>query len=111
MDHTNRKTLQLIARRAMIARGFAPDFPTALLDELKEINHPATYKPEKAKDLRDLQWCSVDNNDSLDLDQLSYAEQLTSWNTELAKYSTPLLVEPRPKEHGYDFFIHMLKGN
>jgi VacB/RNase II family 3'-5' exoribonuclease len=77
MDHTNRKTLQLIARRAMIARGFAPDFPTALLDELKGINHPATYMPEKAKDLRDLQWCSVDNNDSLDLDQLSYAEQLT----------------------------------
>jgi exoribonuclease-2 len=29
-----------------------------------------------AKDLRDKLWCSIDNTDSLDLDQLSYAEQL-----------------------------------
>jgi exoribonuclease-2 len=60
----------------MMARGLAPDFPTALLDELKEINIPATYKPEIARDMRKLRWCSVDNADSLDLDQLTYAEQL-----------------------------------
>ena len=72
----NRITLQQIARRAMIARGLAPDFPVALLGELKNINSPATYKPEMARDMRRLRWCSVDNADSLDLDQLTYAEQL-----------------------------------
>lgn len=77
MDQTdNRIALQQIARRAMIARGLAPDFPVTLLNELKNINFPATYKPEMARDMRRLRWCSVDNADSLDLDQLTYAEQL-----------------------------------
>jgi len=75
-ENANRITLQQIARRAMISRGLEPDFPTALLAELKEITVPATYKPEMAKDLSGLRWCSVDNPDSLDLDQLTYAEQL-----------------------------------
>jgi exoribonuclease-2 len=60
----------------MIARGLEPDFPETALDELKSITNPATYKPETAKDLRDKLWCSIDNADSLDLDQLSYAEAL-----------------------------------
>jgi exoribonuclease-2 len=72
----NRITLQQIARKAMISRGLVPDFPDALLDELKKIIFPATYKSEQAKDMRDLPWCSVDNDDSLDLDQLSYAEKI-----------------------------------
>ena len=72
----NRLTLQQIARRAMISRGLVPDFPTVELAELKEIISPATYNPAQAKDMRKLLWCSVDNADSLDLDQLSYAEQL-----------------------------------
>ena len=75
-QNASRINLQQIARRAMISRGLAPDFPTALLDELKQINFPATYQRDQAKDLRKLLWCSVDNADSLDLDQLSYAEQL-----------------------------------
>ncbi|MBA4410550.1 MAG: RNB domain-containing ribonuclease [Bacteroidota bacterium] len=75
-QNANRITLQQIARRAMISRGLAPDFPTELLEELKEINIPATNKSDGAKDMRGLQWCSVDNDDSLDLDQLTYAEQL-----------------------------------
>src|ERR1035437_3833168 len=72
----NRIALQNIARKAMIARGLEPDFPETALDELKSITNPATYKPETAKDLRDKLWCSIDNADSLDLDQLSYAEAL-----------------------------------
>jgi len=77
MDQSvNRITLQQIARRAMISRGLAPDFPTEVIAELREISSPATSKPAQAKDMRKLLWCSVDNEDSLDLDQLSYAEQL-----------------------------------
>jgi VacB/RNase II family 3'-5' exoribonuclease len=77
MDNkANRIVLQNIARGAMIASGLEPDFSTAVLAELKEIDFPANYKPAIAKDLRDKLWCSVDNADSLDLDQLSYAELL-----------------------------------
>ncbi len=68
--------LQDIARKAMISRGLAPDFPDAEIAELNKILLPATCKPEIAKDMRDLLWCSVDNADSLDLDQLTYAESL-----------------------------------
>jgi VacB/RNase II family 3'-5' exoribonuclease len=72
----NRITLQHIARRAMIARGLEPDFPADELKELKGITIPATYKSAIAKDMRNLLWCSIDNDNSLDLDQLTYAEQL-----------------------------------
>jgi exoribonuclease-2 len=75
-QNANRITLQQIARRAMISKGLAPDFPDSVIAELSEITSPAAYKPEMAKDMRRLLWCSVDNDDSLDLDQLSYAEQL-----------------------------------
>ena len=75
-NNTHRISLQRIARRAMIDRGFEPDFPSTVLDELKGINAPAIYKQASAKDLRKLLWCSIDNEDSRDLDQLSYGEQL-----------------------------------
>jgi exoribonuclease-2 len=74
--NANRITLQNIARKAMIARGLEPDFSSAVFAELSKITSPAVYKPSLAKDLRDKLWCSIDNTDSLDLDQLSYAEQL-----------------------------------
>lgn len=74
--NANRITLRQIARRAMISRGLVPDFPAVVLAELKKITLPATNKSARVKDLRHLLWCSVDNDDSLDLDQLSYAEKL-----------------------------------
>jgi VacB/RNase II family 3'-5' exoribonuclease len=74
--HDQRVTLQHIARRAMIERGLEPDFPAAALSELNKISGPATYQPGEAKDLRNLLWCSIDNAESRDLDQLSVAEQL-----------------------------------
>jgi VacB/RNase II family 3'-5' exoribonuclease len=72
----NRITLQNIARKAMIARGLEPDFPSAVVAELAKITSPASNKSPLAKDLRDKLWCSIDNTDSRDLDQLSCAEQL-----------------------------------
>ena len=74
--NANRITLQHIARKAMISRGLVPDFPAAVLTDLKKITAPAAYNPALDKDMRDLLWCSVDNDDSLDLDQLSFAEEL-----------------------------------
>jgi VacB/RNase II family 3'-5' exoribonuclease len=84
MDKYNhRSILQNIARKAMIERGLEPDFPSAVLAEINDISSPAIYKLAIAKDLRNLLWCSVDNDDSLDLDQLSYAEQLSGNNVRL----------------------------
>lgn len=74
--NANRITLKHIARKAMISRGLVPDFPEAVFTDLKRITAPAAYEPALAKDMRNLLWCSVDNDDSLDLDQLSFAEEL-----------------------------------
>ncbi len=77
MDNkANRTALQQIAQRAMIARGLEPDFPLAVVTDLTHITSPAVFKPGLAKDMRDKLWCSIDNTESLDLDQLSCAEQL-----------------------------------
>lgn len=74
--YSDRIILQNIARKAMISRGLVPDFPDVEISELNEILLPAICKPGIARDMRDLMWCSIDNDDSLDLDQLTYAEAL-----------------------------------
>jgi VacB/RNase II family 3'-5' exoribonuclease len=57
----------------MMERGLAPDFSEAALLEAKAMA-PATAPPGPAlRDLRELTWASIDNDDSLDLDQLSVA--------------------------------------
>ncbi len=71
----SRRVLQRIAHRVMLERGLEPEFSPAALVELGKINAPAP-KPPAARDLRALQWCSIDNDDSRDLDQLTVAEAL-----------------------------------
>jgi VacB/RNase II family 3'-5' exoribonuclease len=70
-DNSARDWLARIAGRAMLARGLAPEFEPAALAELDAIRAPAA--DAAARDLRSLPWCSIDNDDSLDLDQLSVA--------------------------------------
>jgi VacB/RNase II family 3'-5' exoribonuclease len=72
----HRAVLQRIARRAMIGRGLFPDFSREAVAELDKINAPATRTEEAVRDLRNLLWCSIDNDDSLDLDQLTVAEAM-----------------------------------
>jgi ribonuclease R len=71
-----RTILQRIARRAMMERGLLPDFSPQALAELDKILAPAASTEEPTRDLRNLLWCSIDNDDSLDLDQLTVAEVL-----------------------------------
>jgi VacB/RNase II family 3'-5' exoribonuclease len=73
-DKRHRSLLQRIARQAMIQRGLLPDFSPAALAQLGEINGPAIRSEGPARDLRHLLWCSIDNDDSRDLDQLTFAE-------------------------------------
>jgi VacB/RNase II family 3'-5' exoribonuclease len=72
----HRSILQEIARRAMLERGLDPDFPRQALAELEGIRGPATGTEESTRDLRNLVWCSIDNDDSRDLDQLTVAEAM-----------------------------------
>lgn len=58
----------------MIERGLVPDFSPQALAQLKGIQGPAQRTEESVRDLRHLLWCSIDNDDSLDLDQLTVAE-------------------------------------
>jgi exoribonuclease-2 len=58
----------------MIERGLLPDFSSQVLVELDKIHGPATKDEEPTRDLRHLLWCSIDNDDSRDLDQITVAE-------------------------------------
>ncbi len=60
----------------MIEKGLVPDFPAPALAELDGIRGPAAPPEGSARDLRNLLWCSIDNGDSRDLDQLTVAEAL-----------------------------------
>jgi len=64
-----------IARQAMIDRGLEPDYPNDALQQLESIHGPARESGAGVRDMRDLAWCSIDNDDSRDLDQLTWAEK------------------------------------
>jgi VacB/RNase II family 3'-5' exoribonuclease len=68
--------LRDIARRAMIERGLLPDFSEAVQTELRSITRAASSSEPSLRDMRGLLWASIDNDDSLDLDQLSVAQPL-----------------------------------
>ena len=69
-----RELLLRVARRAMIEHGLQPDFPPAAIKEAEALTENANGAG--ATDLRALVWCSIDNDDSRDLDQLTVAEAL-----------------------------------
>jgi exoribonuclease-2 len=69
-----RSDLKEIARRAMVERGLEPDFAPPVKAELDRIPGAASPTGQEIRDLRGLLWCSIDNDDSKDLDQLSVSE-------------------------------------
>jgi exoribonuclease-2 len=75
-DRHHRAILQSIAQRAMIERGLLPDFSAQALAELGRLQAPAAINGAIVRDLRDLLWASIDNDDSRDLDQLTVAEAM-----------------------------------
>jgi VacB/RNase II family 3'-5' exoribonuclease len=72
---TQKELLAQIAEQAMLEKGLAPDFSPEVGQQLAGIKGPAPAE-SAIKDLRKLLWCSIDNDDSRDLDQLSVAEDL-----------------------------------
>ena len=63
------------ARRAMLEHGLSPDFSEPALEQAAAMHVPHDASPA-IRDLRNLPWCSIDNDDSRDLDQLSVGERL-----------------------------------
>ena len=70
---SQRAMLIRIAREAMIQGGMEPEFPAAAMDQLGKIAAAAAPASPLVRDLRSLPWCSIDNDDSRDLDQLTVA--------------------------------------
>jgi exoribonuclease-2 len=60
----------------MVDRGLLPDFSAQVQKELAAIPGPAAVSGGSIRDLRSLLWCSIDNDDSRDLDQLSVSQEL-----------------------------------
>jgi exoribonuclease II len=68
---SHRARLRTIAIEAMRARGLDPEFPAAALAEVAALQTAPRSTVEPVRDLRSLLWCSIDNDESRDLDQLS----------------------------------------
>lgn len=72
----HREILERIAYVAMLERGLLPEFSKEDLAELERIEDPANDSGDSLVDLTDLLWVSIDNDDSLDLDQTTTAEEM-----------------------------------
>ena len=83
-DKQHRAILQSIARQAMLDRDLLPDFSAEALAELDKLQAPAIAKSgEQLRDMTNLLWASIDNDDSRDLDQLTVAEALPGGNVKI----------------------------
>ena len=77
MQNRPRVDLAELAWHAMRDRGLEPDFPPDVLRQAEALRGPAEESQDPdIRDLRSLLWCSIDNDDSRDLDQLTVAEDL-----------------------------------
>lgn len=74
VDCAARSSLLAIAREAMVERGLRSDFSAAAREQAADFVAPA--EASGVRDLRDLLWTSIDNDESRDLDQLTVAEPL-----------------------------------
>ena len=72
----HRHDLVRIANIAMRERGLEPEFSALVQKQLAGLSVAASAVGPEIEDLRERLWCSIDNDDSLDLDQLSVCEDL-----------------------------------
>jgi len=77
MPNPSHVDLQAIAKEVMQQRGFEPDFPANVQQQLADLRaHPPQVASGKdVRDLRDLLWSSIDNDTSRDLDQIEVADR------------------------------------
>ena len=69
------RDLREVARQVMIENGFNPDQDPAELAEVRNLGQrPDAGAP--SRDMRDLLWSSIDNDDTRDLDQVEFAAEV-----------------------------------
>ena len=71
-----RTDLARIAAKAMVDRGLAAEFSSDAIDQLAGLVKLSKEVASDIRDLRQLLWCSIDNEESRDLDQLTVCEIL-----------------------------------
>lgn len=76
MSYDPRRHLADIAASAMVDKGLEPEFSPAALAQLKALPVQTGAQSADIRDLTGLLWCSIDNDDSRDLDQLTVSETL-----------------------------------
>jgi exoribonuclease II len=82
--HSNRHyNLNQIALEAMAAHGFEVEFPRAAIEQATALHERVKDSSDGFKDLTGLPWCSIDNDDSRDLDQVSASEDLPGGGTKI----------------------------
>ncbi|HUH66423.1 MAG TPA: ribonuclease catalytic domain-containing protein, partial [Syntrophales bacterium] len=78
----HRSILREIARRSMIEKGLLPDFSPEVTAELSAIKtHAANYG--EVRDLTEMPWASIDNDDTRDIDQLTVAQQMSGGSVKI----------------------------
>lgn len=82
-NFNHRTLLAQIAASVMVERGLEPEFSDAAERQAERTRLPGDLETSRVTDLRKLPWCSIDNDDSLDLDQLSTAEALENGATRI----------------------------
>ena len=67
--------LKAIAHGAMRKYGFEARFPPAVVNFVNKLDPSTPQKAGSLADLRSLLWSSIDNEDTMDLDQIEYCER------------------------------------
>ncbi len=77
--------LQATAKEIMLEQGFEPEFPAGVSDQLTNLKaHPPQVAVARdIRDLRNLLWSSIDNDNSRDLDQIEFAERASNGDVKI----------------------------
>ena len=89
------------AREALSQRGLATDYSVEALAQVEKMGGPPPISGPGVRDLRHLMWASIDNEDTRDIDQLAYAEDLGEGRTRLL-VAIADVAEAVPKDSAVD---------